>query len=223
MKSSYWTTREKAGSEHESKGLGEHREDPPLFQIMKFNSERIPFHIRIRQDAFCDGWFNVFLSFHRLPVEQLLCLHHRYLILGHLRRRAHGRRAERFFRHGLDHLRFVLNHLQVEYAAFRSCLEPLACSLCVDRPRRTIRRVADQDRQAVLQIRARDGEHTRLDDRKNTAGFHLHPQAPLPGRVQHMGDEHLDDDIGIRQVGRFEPHPPKVGRSPGRPRRNSVG
>ena len=174
--------------------------------------KRIPFHIRVRQDALCDGWFNAFLFFHRLPLGQSRCLHHRYLIFGHtlavtgvrladdyliivtntnpkhslaryalrwriesffaaikvtgfdleathlnkveridkllsliaiafcwahlvgewlhssgtkrLRRKAHGRRAKSFFRHGLDHLRCVLNHLQVKYATFRSCLEP---------------------------------------------------------------------------------------------------
>ena len=45
--------------------------------------KRIPFHIRIRQDALRDGWFNAFLFFHRLPVGQSRNLHHRYLIFGH--------------------------------------------------------------------------------------------------------------------------------------------
>ena len=46
-------------------------------------AKRIPFHIRVRQDALCDGWFNAYLFFHRLPVGQSRCLHHRYLIFGH--------------------------------------------------------------------------------------------------------------------------------------------
>ncbi len=46
-------------------------------------TRRIPFHIRVRQDALCDGWFNAFLFFHRLPAGQSRSLHHRYLIFGH--------------------------------------------------------------------------------------------------------------------------------------------
>ncbi len=179
--------------------------------------KRIPFHIRVRQDALCDGWFNALLFFHRMPVGQSRSLHHRYSIFGHtlavtgvrltddyliivtnakpkhsldqyalrwgvesffaaikttgfdfeathlnqrpridkllslvavafcwahrigewlhhsgvktLRFKAHGRRAKSIFRHGLDHLRFVLNHLHVKYAAFRSCLESWSCSV----------------------------------------------------------------------------------------------
>jgi hypothetical protein len=32
--------------------------------------KHIPFHIRIRQDALCDGWLNVFMFFHKLPVGE---------------------------------------------------------------------------------------------------------------------------------------------------------
>ena len=46
-------------------------------------TRRVPFHIRVRQDALCDGWFNAYLFFHRLPVGQSRSLHHRYLIFGH--------------------------------------------------------------------------------------------------------------------------------------------
>jgi hypothetical protein len=181
------------------------------------SGKRIPFHIRVRQDALCDGWFNAFLFFHRLPVGQSRCLHHRYLIFGHslavagvrladdhlivvtntnpkhslaryalrwgiesffaaikvtgfdveathlnrleridkllslvaiafcwahrvgerlhssgekrLRRKAHGRRAKSFFRHGLDHLQCVLNHVHHKYDVFRSSLHVWVCSV----------------------------------------------------------------------------------------------
>ena len=44
---------------------------------------RTPFHIRVRQDALCDGWFNAFIFFQHLPEGQSRCLHHRYPIFGH--------------------------------------------------------------------------------------------------------------------------------------------
>jgi hypothetical protein len=191
-------------------------------------AKRIPFHIRVRQDALCDGWFNVFLFFHRLPVGQSRSLHHHYLIFGHslaitgvrladdyliivtntnpkhslarytlrwriesffaaikvtgfdietshlnklerldkllslvaiafcwahlvgerlhrsgvkrLRFKAHGRRAKSFFRHGLDHLRYILNHVHHRYDEFRSCLKVWPCSVYPDPyPRNRVR------------------------------------------------------------------------------------
>ncbi len=39
-----------------------------------------------------------------------------------LRVKAHGRRAKSFFRHGLDYLRYVLNHVQLKYADFTTCI-----------------------------------------------------------------------------------------------------
>ncbi len=52
-----------------------------------------------------------------------------------LRRKTHGRRANSFFRHGLDHLRCVLNHLHHKVDEFRSCLDSLSCNVHLDRPR----------------------------------------------------------------------------------------
>ena len=46
-----------------------------------------------------------------------------------LRRKTHGRRAKSFFRHGLDHLRCVLNHVHHKYDEFRSCLKVWSCSV----------------------------------------------------------------------------------------------
>jgi hypothetical protein len=45
-----------------------------------------------------------------------------------LKLKAHGRRAKTFFRHGLDHLKFVLNHIQRRYEDFILCLKVLSCT-----------------------------------------------------------------------------------------------
>ena len=39
-----------------------------------------------------------------------------------LKLKTHGRRAKSFFRHGLDHLRCILNHIHLKHAAFKECL-----------------------------------------------------------------------------------------------------
>jgi hypothetical protein len=45
-----------------------------------------------------------------------------------LKLKGHGRRAKTLFRHGLDHLAFILNHIHNRYTDFISCLRVLSCT-----------------------------------------------------------------------------------------------